>query len=81
MINKDFLRQILVEEKRLLENAKLVPVVVPKYAELNVKDIYESFKDDKLVMSFFPDKLPEGRLPDRTYMFNILNSVYPEYVS
>lgn len=30
-------------------------------------------------MSFFPSKFPKGRLPDRTYMFNILNTVMTGY--
>ena len=30
-------------------------------------------------MTYLPDSLPKGRLPDREYLFNILNTVYPEY--
>ena len=30
-------------------------------------------------MCFFPSRLPKGRIPDRRYFFNILNSVHPEY--
>ena len=32
-------------------------------------------------MKYFPNKLPKGRLPDRTYFFNILNSCNSEYVA
>jgi hypothetical protein len=31
-------------------------------------------------MRFFPDKLPKGRLPDRDYFFNVLNTIREEYV-
>ena len=31
-------------------------------------------------MRFFPDKLAKGHLPDREYFFNILNTLYPDYV-
>ena len=31
-------------------------------------------------MRFFPDKLPKGRQVDRGYFYNILNTLYPEYV-
>ena len=34
---------------------------------------------DAQFMSFFPDNLPKGRSIDRTYFFNVLNTVYPEY--
>ena len=32
-------------------------------------------------MRHFPDKLSKGRLPDRSYFFNILNTVNEEYVT
>ena len=32
-------------------------------------------------MKFFPDKLPQGRLPNRDYFFNIMNSICGDYVS
>ena len=31
-------------------------------------------------MKYFPQKLPKGRVPDREYFFNILNTLYPGYV-
>ena len=31
-------------------------------------------------MVYFPRKLPKGRLPDRDYFFNILNTLNHEYV-
>ena len=32
------------------------------------------------MMSFFPDKYPKDKGPPREYFFNILNSLYPEYL-
>jgi hypothetical protein len=29
---------------------------------------------------YFPDKLPVGRLPDRKYMFDVMNTLNPDYV-
>ena len=37
MINKDFIRQLLTEEKELVEMDRLLPVNVPMYDELSVK--------------------------------------------
>ena len=31
-------------------------------------------------MQFLPDPRPDGRLPDRTYFFNVLNTLKPEYM-
>ena len=53
---------------------------MPKYDELSISKIMEFFKDDPRVLVYFPDNLPKGRLPDRQYFFNIVNTVYPGYV-
>ena len=79
MLNKDFLRQILVEEKKLLELSEVHWIEVPKYEELSVKSLYPKFLGDDKMMTYFPDRLPKGRLPDRAYFFNLMNTVYPEY--
>jgi len=40
MVNKDFLKQILCEEKMLLPLKDLVAVNVPIYDELSVKNLW-----------------------------------------
>jgi hypothetical protein len=37
MLNKDFLRDILQDKKKLMKLADITPIVVPKYDELSVK--------------------------------------------
>ena len=32
-------------------------------------------------LRYFPSQFPKGRLPDRAYMFNVLNTVMPGYLS
>ena len=79
MVNKDFLRKVFTEEKKLLSLAQVKWIEVPKLAELSVTNLLPTFKDDKDMMAYFPDKLPKGRLPDRKYFFNIMNTLYGEY--
>ena len=55
MINKDFLRMILVEEKKLLTLAEKREINVPKYDELSVNSLYPKFKDDARFMAYFPN--------------------------
>ena len=50
MLNKDFLRQILVEEKKLLELGEVRWIEVPKYEELSVKNLWPRFQEDELIM-------------------------------
>ena len=53
---------------------------VPFYDELSVVKIWPMIQTDPEVMKYFPDKLPKGRVPDRNYFFNLLNTCQPEYV-
>lgn len=53
---------------------------MPRFNELSVANLFPKFKDDPKIMAYLPDRLPKGRLPDRDYMFNIINTDYPEYM-
>ena len=81
MVNKDFLRQILVEEKQLLPMSAVKSANIPNYDELSVKNLWPSIQQSPELMRFFPDKLPTGRLPDKKYMFDVMNTLNPEYIS
>ena len=65
MINKDFLKEVLANDKKLMELKQVNYINVPKYDELSVTQIWPMLKDDAEFMQFFPSKLPKGRLPDR----------------
>ena len=53
---------------------------MPMYDEISVKDMWPRMKENKEFMLYFPSKFPKGRLPDRTFFFNILNTTMGEYV-
>ena len=53
---------------------------MPLYDELSVKNIYPRVKDRPDIEAYFPYKLPQGRLPERQYFWNVLNTKVPEYV-
>ena len=38
-------------------------------------------RKDPELMQYFPDQLPENRWPDRHYMFTVLNTLKPDYMS
>ena len=79
-MTKDFLKDILAGKKMLLKKAAVSDVKVPFYDELSVKALSPMFKNDKLFMQYFPDKFPAGKGPPRTYFFNVLNTIHPEYL-
>ena len=64
----------------LLKMSELKSVNVPKFDELSVKNIFPLIRQDAEVMKYFPDDYPKGREPDRTYTFNVLNTLRNQYV-
>jgi len=79
MMNKDFLKEVFEGNKRLLELNEVKYVIVPLYDELSVGNLWPELQEFPEFLTFFPSKFPKGRLPDRTYMFNILNTVMTGY--
>ena len=54
---------------------------VPNFDELSAKRLWPDLKEDKKFNIYFNDKYAQEKAPCREYFFNILNSVYPEYVT
>ena len=79
MLNKDFLKEVLTEEKCLLKLDQVKRVIVPFYDELSVVKLWPMMQSDETFMKYFPSKLAKGRVPDREYFFNILNTFQPDY--
>ena len=79
MLNKDFLKEVFEGKKRLLEINEVKYVIVPLYDELSVGNLWPDLQEFPEFLTFFPSNFPKGRLPDRTYMFNILNTVMTGY--
>ena len=80
MMNKDFLKEVFTEEKAFLKLNEVKWRNVPLYDELSVVRLWPMMKQDKSFMRYFPAKLPKGRVPDREYFFNILNTFYESYL-
>ena len=80
MMTKDFLRQVLREDKKLLKKAAVTPVSVPKYDELSVKAMWTQLRRDNSFNIYFPDSFPKDKGPERKYFFDVLNSVHPVYL-
>ena len=55
-------------------------VNVPHYEELSVNKLWPTLKDDDDFNIYFQDKYPDDKGPNHDYFFNILNTVYPDYL-
>ena len=80
MLNKDFLKLVLIEKKKLLKLSEVKYVHVPKYEELSVKKLWPLMHNVENFMVYMPDPTEDGRLPDRKYFWNVLNTVNSGYV-
>ena len=80
MLNRDFMKQLLVEDKKLLELRKVIHCSVPRFDELSVKKFWPLMQPDKVFMLYMPDPTPDGRLPEREYFWNVLNTLQTDYV-
>ena len=50
MVNKDFLKQVVNDEKKLLPIAEVKNINVPKFDELSVKNLYSRYANDAEMM-------------------------------
>ena len=81
MVNHDFLKAILSEDKCLLELSQVRFISMPIYDELAVKKLWPVFKEHAPTMRYFPDQLPGGKLPCRVYFWNVVNTLHTDYVA
>jgi len=80
MLNRDFMKQLLVEDKKLLELRHVIHASVPRFDELSVKKFWPLMQRDQVFMQYMPDPTPDGRLPEREYFWNVLNTLHTAYV-
>ena len=74
------MKEVLSGTKALLPLNSVKRVNMPHYDELSVFKLWPDMMHDSEFMKYFPSKFPKGRLPDRTYFFNILNTLMEPYV-
>ena len=67
--------------KKLLPQKQVKLVTVPLFDELSVTQLFPLLQQDREFMMYMPRKLPKGRLPDRVYFFNVLNTLNEAYLT
>ena len=79
-VNKDFLKDIFTEQKKLLKKKEVDYIAVPQWDELGVMKLWHDLKDDAAFNVYFQDTYTDQKAPNREYFFNILNTIYPDYL-
>ncbi len=54
---------------------------VPHFDELSVKNLWKDLKDDPDFNVYFQESYVDDKGPNRKYFFDVLNTIYPEYLS
>ena len=70
------MRSVFADEKELLKRDEVITIKVPLFKEVKIEDLYQRYKDDPAMKLRLPDFFPKGRQIDRTYFFNVLNTVH-----
>ena len=81
MFTKDFVKEVLNGNKKLLKRKEVKFVEVVKYDELSVKHLYTDLIKLPMMSVYFPSKYPKGRQCDRDYMFNVANTIHETVVT
>ena len=79
-VNKEFFKSLLKNEKKAFKVGVVQSIIVPKIDELGVKHILEMLQDDAETRMYFPDEYFKKLSSDRTFFFNIINSVHPGFI-
>ena len=51
-----FLRSIVADQKKVFKQDQIIHIVVPKYEELSVKNLYLESLADPMIGSYLPDQ-------------------------
>ena len=80
MVNKDFIKMVLTEEKALLPLDKVRWVSMPHYDELAVKKFLPMLLADDEFRKYMPEPGKDGRQPERAFFWNIAHTLHRQYV-
>ena len=72
---------VFADQKKLFKKNEIDHIDVPHYDELSVKKLWPQFKKDQNFMQYFPDSFADTKGPARQYFFDIMNTIYPEYLN
>ncbi len=76
----NFLNAVLAGQKKLLPMTDVTHKIVPKYKEFKVEEIYKECAEDLELMTYQPDLTMSKKLPDREFVYDVINSIRPKFL-
>jgi len=73
MITMDFLKGVLTGLKNLLRLKEITMLEkIPRFTEIHVPTLWDQLKEDKLIVTYFPDSfVTRKRVPDCHFLFTV----------
>ena len=79
-VTHDDLKGFMNDTKPIMKQSDVRHVKMPQLDEISTARIFPLFKNDPVLMAYLPSHSSENRLPPHDFFFDILNTLYPEYV-
>ena len=68
-------------KNKVLKQTQVQHMVVPKYEELSVKNLYKDALQDPEISPYLPSSEQSAKkLPERDFFFNIIGTIKPDYL-
>jgi hypothetical protein len=77
-----YLRAIVADQKKILKQSEIRSMIIPRYEELSVKNLYAEAMKDPLISSYLPD--PDHcstEFPERSFFFGIIATLKTDYLT
>ena len=76
-VTKDHLKAVLSGQKDFLKMADVKFINPPNWDEIGVKNMYTEVVGQTEMRRYFPDKFAKGSQCDKSYFFNVWNTIFP----
>ena len=74
------MKLVFTNMKLLYKKTQVNKIKVPAYDELSVKNLWPQLRDDPQFNQYFPDNFPANKAPSAQYFYDVLHTMYPDYL-
>ena len=78
--NKDFIKKVFTGEKHIFRICEVNFINVPLIEELSVLKVLDMIRDDEEIKTYFPDEFFTKKTPERKFFFDVINTVYEDFL-
>ena len=79
-MNREFYKDLMRNNKKLIPIGDVKFINVPKMPELGVRKMFEMIDGDNMLREYLPDNFKKKRTIDRTWLYNVINTIHPGYI-